>query len=68
MNLLAPHLTYTVRKTEYLFPFLGPPTSVGRERERQVKPFLEQQNIKKLYGSKNNCACVQLGQIMGKQI
>ena len=30
------------------------------------KPLLQQQNTKKLQGTKNNCLCVQLGQIMDK--
>ena len=32
------------------------------------KPLLQQQNTKKLYGTKNNCLHVQLGQIMDKKI
>ena len=30
------------------------------------KPLLEQQNTKKLYGTKNNCLHAQLGQILDK--
>ena len=32
------------------------------------KPLLQQQNTKKLYGTKNNCVHAQLGQILDKKI